>query len=184
MFDMTRADISFAKFLCQGNWSIRVRGFCPAGPQALWREDQGLRDELGRGARRCHGGGDRRRPHVEAVDGDPACARQVEGEEERRWRDGRQQGVGSEIWWKEAEKESEGPRWTTWKRRTRWTRWLHGREKWRDDQAWWGQDEAGRWEKIIFNDYGIQVKKTCTNNNNKINYNGLRSTRQGTKPVE
>ena len=109
MFDMTRAYISFAKFLCQGNWSIRVRGFCPAGPQALWREDQGLRDELGRGARRCHGGGDRRRRHVEAVDGNQACARQVEGEEER---DGRQQGVGSEIRWKKAKKESERPRWT------------------------------------------------------------------------
>ena len=80
---------SFANFLCQGNWSLRVRGFCPTGPQALWREDQGLRDELGRGARRCHGGRDRRRRDVEAVDGDPARARQVEGEEERRWRDGR-----------------------------------------------------------------------------------------------
>ena len=109
MFDMTRADISFAKFLCQGNWSIRVCGFCPTGSQALWRKDQGLRDELGRGPRRCHGGGDRRRLHVEAVDGDPARARQVEGEEER---DGRQQGVGSEVRWEEAEKESEGPRWT------------------------------------------------------------------------
>ena len=93
------------------------------------------------------------------MDGDPARARQVEGEEERRWRDGRQQGVGSEIWWKEAEKESERPRWTTWTSRTRWTRWLlgrkgrsgrlHGREKWRDDQAWWGEDEASRWERWL-----------------------------------
>ena len=106
---------------------------CPSCPQAVWKQDEEIRkDELGRSSRLGDGEGAGRRHHLQALDGDQADPRQVEGKEGGP-RDRSQQGVGPEVWGEAQEKpgrpKAEGERRTGWLygRKGR-TRRIHGRK--------------------------------------------------------
>ena len=114
---------NFAAHCEQGHWTIWMCRLCPTGPQTLWRQDQEVWDELGRGARLRHGEGAGRRHQLKAMDGNQTDPRQVERKEGEP-RDGTQQGVGPEVWWETQEK----PGWPKAEGQRRAGR-LHGRSR-------------------------------------------------------